>query len=290
MEEEKNVNEKIENGLTENVNKKEKKVNVERIIIAVLTVIICLLVGFIAYTYATNTETKNNNSKKDVTEEKKSEEKEKQLSEEEVKSYFPYIMSFINHFGFNEHLDIKDINNKTILQFALKNVYLVTKKYPGDGFTKDDIDSVITKFFGKDYKYTIDDVYCHVGDGVLYKYDSNTQQFSRVGEHPHGGGGGSSNKVFFVDAKESNDSLTIKVKILFGDYCSDSCGPAETFYANYKTGAIYKLDRDATCYSGTDEPCYDLAYEHVKDQLPISSFIYKKQSDGRFGLEKVLVE
>lgn len=47
--------------------------------------------------------------------------------------------------------------------------------------------------------------------------------------------------------------------------------------------SIYKINDSNT-------ESYDAMYPQLQDQLPITTFVYKKQSDGNFGLVEVRVE
>ena len=85
---------------------------------------------------------------------------------------------------------------------------------------------------------------------------------------------------------DKGDTLTINTKILYGGWRGDVSGPTYKFYAKYPFDtSIYDVPE-----SDLLQDNYDYVYEQKKDLLPITSFIYKKQSDDSFGLDEVKIQ
>ena len=113
---------------------------------------------------------------------------------------------------------------------------------------------------------------------------SGEPTYSRTGMHGHGGEGGNRLKIYFIEGKQTSDTITIKAKVLYGEHYGDTWGPSTYFYSK----ATQK--KDELLYHVEDESHYndyDFVYNEVKDQLPITTFIFKKQSDGRFALSEI---
>ena len=275
---------------------KEPKKKSNSILVTVL--VICLLAVFTAFGWlagasfhANYEKIENNNNTGDSKEPVKEPEKEpkeenqtasKSLTEEEVRAYLDDYDKVVSYYGNKLPLKASEFTNQEVLRIG----YSLTNK-SGTEFPASDVREVIERIFGKDFVYQIEDVDCFARDGILYKYDASTQMYSFYGNHGHDGGGAFLLKIFFIDAKESDDTITINTKILYGNHCGGTCGPTSKFhkeatYADY-TNSIYDAEE-------ADWDNYDKAYEAVKDQLPITSFILKKQSDGNYGLSEITVE
>jgi len=216
----------------------------------------------------------------------KKEEVEK-LTEADVKNYLVNLDGFVAYFGAKMPLDTASISNQDLLSYASRNIEKEESK-----FTKAQVDSVIQDLFGKDHKYTLEDINCFVeGHGALYKYDSTTETFDYAPNHPgHGGGGFVRANINFVDAEKTNDTLTIKTKILYEESCGDVCGPSVKYYDNASNKDPIYTGNETECYQKGNCPKMTEVYPQVEDKLPITSFIFKKQSDGNYGLEKVVIE
>ena len=150
--------------------------------------------------------------------------------------------------------------------------------------TKESVEKKIAELFGKDLTYNLENIKCFAGDGDLYQYDKDAEAFKKVGTHGHGGQGSILEKEYFVYALEKDDTLSIQVKILYGGTCGDVCRAPENYYANVAmTESIFNVE-------GSENADFDDVYPQVQDKLPVTTFIYKKQSDGNFGLTEVKVE
>lgn len=263
----------------------EEKKN-KNILIIFLCFIICLLLGYIIYDKVIEKE--SNVKQEDLVKESKPEEQkesvEKKLQEEDIKEYLEDYHKVIVHFGNELPLKSEEIDNQNLLMFASRNV-----KREGMNFQASDLRNVIEKVFGKDYKYQLEDINCFVkNDGVLFKYNSTKDEYEFYGEHGHGGMSSIRHKIYFIDATEKDDTIIINTKILYGSYCGDTCGPATNFYKKpiyNKEYMIYEVSENEV-----EEDNYDYVYSKYKDQLPITKFILKRQSDNKFGLSEIIVE
>ena len=245
----------------------------KNIIIVLLVLIICLLIAYLAYDKFLPKQEPKEKEEKQVTEKKTV---EKQLTENDAREYISTINKVLVRFD-TIPMKTNELDTNGILLFA----YLEADEKTTQGLSK-----VLENTFGKDYSYHLGDIQCPVGDGILYSYNQAEGTFSFYGSHPHGGFGGNRPRVYFVEGKELDDTITIKTKVLYGEGCGDICGPASYFYdkVSYKVGEeIYKADENHF-----DD--YDFVYNEVKDRLPITTAIFKKQSDGRFGLTEITVE
>ena len=255
--------------------KKEiKKSN--NVLVIVLCLIICLLVAFIAYDKVIVNQKTND---KEENEKVKKEEKETELKESDVLDHITNINNVLVTFGDKVPLKTTDISNDEILEFAFWKA-----EWSGEKKTAQAVAKVIEDIFGKDYSYKLGDIQCFLGDGVIYKYNQAEGTYSRVGEHGHGGNGGFRPRIYFVEGKQTSDMITIKAKVLYGEHYGDTWGPSTYFYSK----ATQK--KDELLYHVEDESHYndyDFVYNEVKDQLPITTFIFKKQSDGRFALSEI---
>ena len=281
MEEEKN----IENEIKKEPKKESKKQNMA---IIILGVVVCLLIGYIAYdkfivkedTSAKNKEVKEEVTKEEeIKEEVKKEDVVKTLTEADIQVYKPIINLFNENFSTKYPLKVESLTNQEILYSAMLEVN-------GHGTTtvsKDDLHNMITKIYGADLKYTDEDIVCtDLNDGVLFEYNNN--QYSFYGNHGHG--------VclvvvqnYFLDAKSTNDTIEIRTKnVYYGVICS-TYGPMERFYKDaLRKELLYAQSGDIENYLSFDD-----VYELKKDEIPITTFIFKKQSDNKFALSEIKV-
>ncbi len=259
----------------------------------ITALVICLMVvcgafGWLAGAsfFAFHEEVDEKTSEKETKPEEK-EEKAEKLTEADVNSYLVDLDGFVAYFGEKMPLETASISNQDLLSYASRNI-----DREGSKFTKAQVDTVIQNLFGKDRNYTIEDINCFIPEhGALYKYDAATETYDFDENHPgHGGGGFVRAKINYVDAEKTSDTLTIKTKILYEESCGDVCGPSVNYYAKPSDKDPIYAGNESECYQKGNCPKVETVYPQVKDQLPITSFIFKKQSDGKFGLEKVTIE
>ena len=255
------------------------------VILVLLVIIICLLIVYIAY-YKIIVNQKINEPKQseEIKKEEKEEEKEEEkvLTERDVLSYIEDINKVLVSFGDKVPMKTADLSNEDVLKFAFWKA-----EWNGEKKTAQSVSQVIEDVFGKDFSYQLGDIPCFAGDGIIYAYNQAEGTFTRVGQHGHGGEGGFRPRLYFIEGKQTSDTITIKAKVLYGNYCGDICGPITSFYskATYDINeSIYHIDD----VSQGDN--YDFVYNEVKDKLPVTSFILKKQSDDKFALTEITVE
>lgn len=266
----------------------KKKTNTAFIVIIILLIIIILLlVGYIFFIHPTM---KNEPKETETKEEIKEEVKPIELTEAEVESYWKIIKTFTHSYGEKYPINTKNLDNQDILSFVWLSYNELTGKNFEDGVTKEDVENAITSIFGKDYPYTIESIDCFGGDGVIFEYNAENATFARVGTHGHGGASGVLAQEFFVSAQQTEEELTINTKILYGGTHGHTWGPTYDFYASAPFDhPIYQAEHLDCSQPNTCET-YETVYPKVKDQLPITAFVFKKQSDGGFGLSEVRIE
>ena len=253
----------------------------KNIIIVLLVLIICLLIAYLAYDKLLTKQEPQGTTKPKENEKIETGEKDipKELKESDVQSYIETINKVLVNYADKIPLKTSDISNEELLEFAFWEA-----EWKGDQKTAEGVSKVIEDIFGKDYSYHLGDVQCPVGDGIIYQYNQAAGTFTRVGEHGHGGAGGYRPRIYFIDGKQTSDTITIESKVLYGEHCGDICGPATYFYgkATYDINEFIYHVEDESHYDD-----YDFVYNEVKDKLPITTFILKKQSDGRFALTEI---
>ena len=255
--------------------------NSNTVILVLLVIIICLLVGYIAYDKIIVNQ-KINEPKQNEEIKKEEKEEEKVLTERDVLSYIEDINKVLVSFGDKVPMNTADLSNEDVLNFAFWKA-----EWNGDKKTAQSISQVIEDVFGKDFSYQLGDIPCFAGDGIIYAYNQAEGTFTRVGEHGHGGEGGFSPRVYFIEGKQISDTITIKAKVLYGNYCGDICGPTTSFYSK----ATHDINESIYHFEDVSQgDNYDFVYNEVKDKLPVTSFILKKQSDGKFALTEITVE
>ena len=250
------------------------------ITIIVMALIIFGLGGYITYdkVFAPKSKPKTKQSRKIK---KSSVEK---IKDEEVEQVMKQINAY-NTFLSNDYpiTEISKIDNQKILKFAY-----MTIENANTTFTEKQVDKVIKEYFGNEFKYKNEDINCFLNDGVLYKYDENTGIYTFYGIHGHGGSSIERGKSYYIDGEYDKDKneYKVKVKILYGPPAGDTYGPIDTFYKEPNSkDKIYEIDIN-TLENFNDEK-YDDVYKEVKDKLPITTFIFKKDSEGNTGLIKV---
>lgn len=228
-------------------------------------------------------ECKNTNTKKEK--EVKEEGKKVDLTEKDVATFIRKI-TFLNAYLSGQYPidDVKNIPNQVVLMSGavLTGDGVVTQSGI-TGFTTDKLIEGIVSYFGADYPYKLEDIQCHAGDGILYKLDNQTNQYSFYGNHGHDGISSRRNKVYFQDGiyDAAVDTYTIRTKVLYTAECGGTCGPRLSFYGDIKsTEAIYTAQQDTE---------FDVAYQAASDKIPVTTYTFIKNSDGGYGLKSITV-
>ena len=183
--------------------------------------------------------------------------------------------------------DIDKLDNQIILNFAVKNIENAT-----NGFSKRQVNNVIKKYFGNELKYKNEDINCYKNDGVLYKYNKKTKTYTFTGAHEHEPEGMDQSKSYYLDGSyDKTDSIyLINTKVLYGSHTNDVSGPVTVFYKDSgNKDRIYEVDANNVndWIQNFNSDKYDEVYEKVKDELPVTTYVLKKDSEGNIGLIKV---
>lgn len=180
---------------------------------------------------------------------------------------------------------MNNIPNQEKLYFAMIN-----SDVSFEWFLKSDLDKTLVKYFGSDNGVIHENIICPVGDGVLYKYNDATSKYEFSGTHGHGGGGLYNFTNYYISGTKKGDIYTVKVKVLYSNHCGDICGPATNYYKNAsdsynKVNSIYDVsDSEIETLKAED------VYNNVSEQLPVTTYSFKKDTLGNYGLVSVLVD
>ena len=253
---------------------KKKKSNKGVIVIIILIIALLGISGYIIYDKAINKEESGKEKKepeiKEVTE-------EKNTLLEQINVYTPY---FADNYPITEK---STLDNQKVLYFAsmqLENKF--------SDFMESDLEKVLEKYFGDNHSYVHEDIQCFLGDGVLYRYDSAKREYFFQDIHGHGGAGIYPAEIYYLDGQKKDEVYTVRVNILYGDYCYGTCGPVTGYYKSAidsRNGENPVLGGSGNYYEITEKE-----YQSVKDNLPVTTFTFIRDKDGNYGLESVTVE
>lgn len=187
---------------------------------------------------------------------------------------------FAQYFPINS---IDNIPNQELLQ----NMYIMSESsYPS--FSAIQIDETTKKYFGNNKKIIHENILCQYSEHeALYLYDANTHSYSYNVNHAGHGGPGfiSRTKAFEVKGIiENENKVTVTAKILYGNYCSDTCIGGYSYYASIPNESALLLfqSTEPTEFIITDEK-----YNEVATQVPTTTFTFEKDSEGNYGLKAV---
>ena len=291
----------------QNPKSKKKKIQIW-IVVGIVVVALCYGGGFFLgkklgeqeKTKESSASTKKSETKEEKEEKEKKEDSSKEdekerieeLTENELTKNIPEINSIISYFNsyFSEKypIEIRTLTNQEILYSGLREVlYNSSKSGNTNTFSVESLYEQLKKWYGEDIVYQDADIECLANDGPLYEFTGSNYQ--RVGTHGHGGDGGYRSVKYFIKAtkKDTEGTIEAEYKILYGGFCGDTCGPATNVYKEGKLKAEKLLPEETELYSESD---YDNAYEKVKDKLPITKYIFKKDSVGNYGIASIKVE
>ncbi len=179
-------------------------------------------------------------------------------------------------------IDIKDIPNQVILEISeLIAVRGLGTQGMISSIDADKIVDTLVDYFGSDYQYKLENINCHVDDGVLYQYNAENNDFTITGNHGHDGHNSDRNKAYFVDAiyNKLTETYTINTKIVSAGTCGGTCGPRVDFYGNFNYNEkLLHTEED------TD---FDTAYQLISEKIPVTTYTFSKNSGGDYGLKSV---
>ena len=149
-----------------------------------------------------------------------------------------------------------------------------------------DLRALMTHLYGDTYSYQDQNIPCHLDDGDLFVFDGTT--YRKNGSHGHDGKGFYLMKSYFIDEQKDSSAGTYEMnyQILYGGFCRGTCGGPISKY--YKTGNL----NETPLYepSNPEETSYDSVYSEFKDQIPITTFVFKKNHNGYYYLSNVTLK
>lgn len=258
----------------------EKDSKVGYIITIVLLILVILgLSGFIGYGYFFKSQDKCN-APVEVIEEK---DEVYELTYSEAEEYMKKIAVYNNHFsGYFISKTEEEISNDDLLTFAFRMI-------DHEGIvTKEKVEDVLHKYFGKNVKFKHDDIKCYAGE-VIYEYDEENGYVKK--EHSgHGGAGSLSAEMFYVSSIVKGNKATIVVKNVFERFCSDICGPVDAYYATPsdaydQKNAIYKAENGAE-----EVKIYRWNKDEILAKVPETTYNFIIEDNGNFYLESASID
>ena len=247
------------------------------ITIIFLVLIVLSLAGFIGYKYYFGGDKCNAPVEKE-------EEKETvyELTYSKAEEYIEKIRVYNKEF-YNNFLveDKKEITNEEYLTFAFKMID------PTDIVTKEKIEDILHKYFGKNVKFNHDNIKCFAGE-VIYEYNEETGYVKK--EHTgHGGPGGLTGEIYYVSSEVNGNKVKFVVKNVFERHCSDVCGPVDAYYSTVedvfnKTNAVLKAE------NGQEEARITRwNKESVLAKVPETTYNFIIEDNGNFYLDSVSI-
>lgn len=183
-------------------------------------------------------------------------------------------------------IDVKNLSNQELIGFGMYLAF--NERNASLPISSAILDEEVSKYL-KDVQIKHANYLCPYDNESLYNYDENTKTYSYNENHGGHGGPGSIavNKVLYVSDKLDDDTYTISVKIAYGNYCSDTCGPNNAYYATYEdalngTNAVYG---DPT--SDNELTLTNTELRKISSSLKTYSFVFTKDND-TYKLVKVL--
>lgn len=214
------------------------------------------------------------------------------LSEEDIKDYED-IMKYVLRVRYDkDSFTSKDFTNQQILMYGISYAEKEDDKY-----TKKAINEAITKAFGK-IEYKDEDIICNIDKKPLYEYNSTTESYAfttKYSYHGHGGEGDFDRYYFFQEAERDEDKgiLTVKYKIIYGIFQGDLMVPDIDLFLNAKDSIadknkIYNMD-DSNPIDDADKKkeIVNETYEKYRDEIPVTTVIYEKDSTGNYVFKSV---
>ena len=218
------------------------------------------------------------------TEEKDAKEEVKdtivEVSEDEITAY-KKVIHYANTFYIPALLESEKVSNQDLLYGAWMIAKEEGKADTESDISKEQMKEYVSYIFGNDYSYQDENIQCGCSEGDLYRFDGTT--YHRYGTHGHGGKSVNHSQEYFVAANrnETKNELVIQMKVLYGPTCS-VCGPSSEYYQTPGGEVLYKTD-------DPEHTSYDDVYEKIKDQIPVTTYTFKKDSKGGYGLSSVKI-
>ena len=237
----------------------------------------------------------NKKDSSETKEEKKKENKKeknsvRELTAEEKDKFKERIVTVTNNFDMSFPIeDVTKISNQELLSFA--STMIMTSGERKTEFSSEEVEKVLTKYFGTNVKVTHENILCSLDKVPFYDYDSQNKKYTFHENHPgHGGNGSVQGYYYFVDGKVTDEKkIVINSHIIYGIYKGDTWGPQNSYYKSAKESQngepiIGKRDSDENIEL-TDE-----LYNSVKDKLPTTTYTFEKDKDGNYNLVSIQVK
>lgn len=256
----------------------EKDSKVGYIITIILLVLVVIgLGGFIGYKYYVG------NDKCNAPIEKVEEKTEVyELTYSKAEDYIEKIKVYNNEF-YNNFLvkNKEDITNDEYLTFAYKMI-------DSTGVvTKEKVEDVLHKYFGKNVKFKHDDIKCYAGE-VVYTYDEATG-YTKKEHNGHGGPGSLGTELFYVSSEVNGNKVKVITKNLYERFCSDICGPMDAYYGRVddvfeNKNAVLKAE------NGQEEAKITRwNKDEVLEKVPETTYTFIIEDNGNYYLESVSI-
>lgn len=279
--------------------KKNSSIDWKIVLIILLTIILVFLIGFIIVNERYyKVQPIDKNVQQEEQEEQNQQEEQKQqnnessnenireLTQSEIDTLKSQIEITTQYFAEYYPLNsVDDISNQNLL----KSMYIIS----GGGspsFSATKLDEIMPKYFGNTKKLIHENMICE-NDGIAdFLYDATTHSYNYNNNHPGHGGGGFISRVKAYEVKgtiKDEKVVTVTAKILYGNYCSDTCIGGYSYYASIPGESAILLFQSTAPeeFIITDEK-----YNEVASKIPITSFTFEKDSDGNYGLKTVSIQ
>ena len=259
---------------------KQKHKMVIFIILILFMVFILLSIYIICHPKVENSNHMEDNDVSEVVDD----DMEKELTMEEKELLLAQIKDYTTILADSYPIDgLGSLDNQQALLFALDQLGVT-----GQDFMESDLEKVLEKYFGDNHPYIHEDIQCFLGDGVLYRYDSAKREYFFQDIHGHGGAGIYPAEIYYLDGQKKDEVYTVRVNILYGNYCYGTCGPVTGYYKS----AVDSRNGENPVLGGLDD-YYEITeeeYQSVKDNLPVTKFTFVKDQNENYGLESVTLE
>lgn len=263
----------------------EKKKSNKGLIIIIIILVVALLgaLAYIGYDKGIIFQKKDSNT----TKEESSKKDNNKLSQEDLDRINDITKEISNDFAMYYPInDLSKIDNQDLLLFALKKIGW------NEEITTKQIENQIKDYFGTSVKVKHEDIECpsNEHDEPLYLYEDGVYKPNE--DHGgHGGPGSIYTELFNISSEKNNNTITVSYKMLYSNSCSDTC-IIDKYYKSYEDSindenAVLTGNEDSE-----DNPGINLTedlYKTVEKELPVTTFIFEKDSNG-FNLKEVKIK
>lgn len=233
----------------EDDNVKKEKSSGKTVAIVILILIILGLGGYICYDKGLLIQGKTISSEKESKENKNSEDCEKievlETNDEKVLDTINTISRGLGEYcGIwdyftDKKVTVNDISNEKVANIVLASLYdnKIIESREGTTFTKDQFDSVVKKYFGKDYKYTHKSL---TTTCPFYTYNEATATYTE-GESGCGGTCGEKSQKRIVKVQKQGKTIEVYIRVLFSNL-----GDLDDvkYYKDYQKTQLANLEKD----------------------------------------------